>query len=336
MIFRTTFILACLMGLNVAQAQTNSNQDKTLTLYTYDSFASKWGPGPQIKKAFEASCDGCRLKIVALEDGVSILNRLRLEGKNTKADLVLGLDTNLMAEAQKTGLFAKHSVDTSKLTLPNSWENPYFLPFDYGYFSFVYNTQTLTNPPKSLKELVETTDDISIIYQDPRTSTPGQGLMLWIKSVYGDKAPRAWQQLAKKTVTVTKGWSEAYKMFLEKEADMVLSYTTSPAYHFLTEQDEKYQSAPFAEGHYLQIEIAAKLKRAEQNPLADKFMHFILSDEFQNTIPTTNWMYPVTQIPLPAVFDKLTKPSTHLTFTPQEVAAKRRTWIREWQSALIN
>ncbi len=334
MIFRTTLFFACTILFNAAQA--NASQDKTLTLYTYDSFASEWGPGPEIKKAFEARCNGCRLKIVALEDGVSILNRLRLEGKNPKADLVLGLDTNLMAEAQKTGIFAKHSVDTSKLTLPIHWENPYFLPFDYGYFSFIYNSQTLINPPKSLKELVETTEDISIIYQDPRTSTPGQGLMLWIKSVYGEKAPKAWQQLAKKTITVTKGWSEAYKMFLEKEADMVLSYTTSPAYHFLIEKDEKYQSATFSEGHYLQIEVAAKLKRAEQNPLADLFMQFILSDEFQNTIPTTNWMYPVTQIPLPAVFEKLTKPNSHLTFTPQEVAAKRRTWIREWQSALIH
>jgi thiamine transport system substrate-binding protein len=335
MIFRTTFLFTCLLSFS-AFAQVNSNQNKTLTLYTYDSFASKWGPGPKIKKAFEANCEGCSLKIVALEDGVSILNRLRLEGKNTKADIVLGLDTNLMAEAQKTGLFAKHLVNTSKLSLPNNWENPYFLPFDYGYFSFIYNKETLTHPPKSLKELVETKEDISIIYQDPRTSTPGQGLMLWVKNIYGENAPKAWQQLAKKTVTVTKGWSEAYKMFLENEADMVLSYTTSPAYHFLIEKDEKYQSASFSEGHYLQIEIAAKLKRAQQNPLADKFMQFILSDVFQKTIPTTNWMYPVTQIPLPAEFEKLTKPSTHLTFTPQEVAANRPTWVREWQSALIN
>lgn len=46
--------------------------------------------------------------------------------------------------------------------------------------------------------------------------------------MYGDKAPAAWQQLAKKTVTVTKGWSEAYGLFLKGEGDLVLSYTTSP------------------------------------------------------------------------------------------------------------
>lgn len=40
-----------------------------LTVYTYDSFAADWGPGPKIKKAFEADCN-CELKLVALEDGV--------------------------------------------------------------------------------------------------------------------------------------------------------------------------------------------------------------------------------------------------------------------------
>lgn len=61
-----------------------------LTVYTYDSFSADWGPGPVVKKAFEADCN-CELKFVALEDGVSLLNRLRMEGKNSKADVVLGL-----------------------------------------------------------------------------------------------------------------------------------------------------------------------------------------------------------------------------------------------------
>ena len=69
-----------------------------LTVYTYDSFAADWGPGPTIKKAFEADCN-CELKLVALEDGVSLLNRLRMEGKNSKADVVLGLDNNLLEAA---------------------------------------------------------------------------------------------------------------------------------------------------------------------------------------------------------------------------------------------
>ncbi len=306
--------------------------DSTLTVYTYSSFASDWGPGPTIKKAFEAQCD-CTIDFVALDDGVSILNRVRLEGKNTKADVLLGLDNNLMTEAKKTGLLAEHKINTSKVILPNGWTDKTFVPYDYGYFAFVYDSEKLTNPPKSLAELVKR-DDISVIYQDPRTSTPGQGLMLWMKSVYGDKAPAAWQQLAKNTVTVTKGWSEAYNMFLKGESDMVLSYTTSPAYHIIAEKDAKYKAANFSEGHYMQVEVAAKLKAAKNPKLADQFMAFILSDDFQSAMPTGNWMYPVTKQTLPDGFDQLTVPAQALEFNADDVAAQRRTWIREWQQAL--
>ena len=74
-----------------------------------------------------------------------------------------------------------------------------------------------------------------MIYEDPRTSTPGLGLLLWMqKCMATRRRPR--QQLAKKTVTVTKGWSEAYGLFLKGEGDLVLSYTTSPAYHLIEEK----------------------------------------------------------------------------------------------------
>ncbi|MCX8933355.1 thiamine ABC transporter substrate binding subunit [Vibrio parahaemolyticus] len=307
--------------------------ENTLTIYTYDSFAADWGPGPKIEQAFEAKC-GCDVNFVALDDGVSILNRLRLEGGNSKADIVLGLDNNLMAEAKKTGLLTEHNVDTANTVLPNGWSYTTFVPYDYGYFAFVYNKEKLANPPKSMKELVETRDDLKVIYQDPRTSTPGQGLMLWMKSIYGDDVMQAWQKLASKTVTVTKGWSEAYSMFLNGESDLVLSYTTSPAYHLIAENDSKFATANFAEGHYMQVEVAAKVKGSKNSELADQFMNFILSDEFQSAMPTGNWMYPVTDVELPKGFETLSVPSKSLSFSADEVAKMRKSWIREWQSAL--
>nr|WP_212568636.1 thiamine ABC transporter substrate binding subunit [Vibrio parahaemolyticus] len=307
--------------------------ENTLTIYTYDSFAADWGPGPKIEQAFEAKC-GCDVNFVALDDGVSILNRLRLEGGNSKADIVLGLDNNLMAEAKKTGLLTEHNVDTANTVLPNGWSDTTFVPYDYGYFAFVYNKEKLANPPKSMKELVETRDDLKVIYQDPRTSTPGQGLMLWMKSIYGDDVMQAWQKLASKTVTVTKGWSEAYSMFLNGESDLVLSYTTSPAYHLIAENDSKFATANFAEGHYMQVEVAAKVKGSKNSELADQFMNFILSDEFQSAMPTGNWMYPVTDVELPKGFETLSVPSKSLSFSADEVAKMRKFWIREWQSAL--
>ncbi|AVF58960.1 thiamine ABC transporter substrate binding subunit [Vibrio diabolicus] len=327
---KTTSSLIALAAITSTSAFAAENP---LTIYTYDSFAADWGPGPKIEQAFEAKC-GCDVNFVALDDGVSILNRLRLEGGNSKADIVLGLDNNLMAEAKKTGLLTEHNVDTVNTVLPNGWSDTTFVPYDYGYFAFVYNTEKLANPPKSMKELVETRDDLKVIYQDPRTSTPGQGLMLWMKSIYGDDVTQAWQKLASKTVTVTKGWSEAYSMFLNGESDLVLSYTTSPAYHLIAENDSKFATANFAEGHYMQVEVAAKVKGAKNSELADQFMNFILSDEFQSAMPTGNWMYPVTDVELPKGFETLSVPNKSLSFSADEVAKMRKSWIREWQSAL--
>lgn len=322
----TLSISACVFA-QTAQAK------PTLTIYTYDSFASEWGPGPAIKKAFEAECN-CELKLVALEDGVSLLNRVRMEGKKTSADIVLGLDNNLIQAAQQTGLFTPSHIDTSKLKLPVTWNSATFIPYDYGYFAFVYNKNTLPHPPKSMDELINSNQNWKIIYQDPRTSTPGLGLLLWMQDIYGDKAVQEWPKVAKKTLTVTKGWSEAYGLFLKGEGDMVLSYTTSPAYHILSEKKDNYAAAIFSEGHYLQIEVAAQLASSKQPELAQKFMQFMISPAFQQAIPTTNWMYPVIDIPLTEVFKQLPMPAKPLQFSADDVAKHRNQWISTWQSAV--
>ncbi|WP_299618642.1 thiamine ABC transporter substrate binding subunit [Pelagibius sp.] len=312
-----------------------AEEKKRLTVYTYNAFTSDWGPGPRIKEAFEADCD-CMLDFVAIDHSGGILSRLRLEGASSKADVILGLDLNLMAEAAATDLLAPHGVATEGLTLPIDWTDDTFLPFDYGYFAFVYDTEALEAPPASLKELVEAPDDLKIIVQDPRTSTPGLGLMLWVRAVYGERAPEAWEKLARKTVTTTKGWSEAYGLFLEGEAPLVLSYTTSPAYHMIAEETERYQAAAFEEGHYMQVEVAAVTKAAREPELARRFLAFMIGPGFQEAIPTGNWMYPVIDLPegLPADYDKLVDPTRPLLFRPQEVADNRKAWIEEWLQAV--
>jgi thiamine transport system substrate-binding protein len=302
-----------------------------LVVYTYDSFTSDWGPGPQVKTAFEAQC-ACTLELVGLEDGVSMLNRLRLEGANARADVLLGIDTNLTAEARASGLFEAHGLTLENSVLPNPWQDDLFLPYDYGYFAFVYNREKLTNPPRSLRQLVEDDQGPSILIQDPRTSTPGLGLLLWVKKIYADRAGEAWARLSKRVVTVSKGWSEAYGLFLKGEADMVLSYTTSPAYHIIAEQDLRFAAAPFGEGHYQQIEVAGLVQSSVHKALARQFLEFMISEDFQSIIPTTNWMYPVALAAdrLPKEFGQLIEPSTALLFDDKLIAAKRRNWIDEW------
>lgn len=305
-----------------------------LTVYTYESFTAEWGPGPQVEKAFEAEC-GCDVDFVSVADGVALLNRVKLEGASTKADVVLGLDTNLTAEAKASNLFVPHGA-VSGVIVPGGWSDDTFVPFDYGYFAVVYDTEVMKNPPKSLKELVEGDPEQKIVIQDPRTATPGLGLLLWVKSVYGDGAADAWAKLKGRVLTVTPGWSEAYGLFTKGEAPMVLSYTTSPAYHMVSENSERYQAASFEEGHYLQIEVAGITTTGAKNPLAEKFLAFMTSPGFQDAIPETNWMFPAGKMdkPFDPAFQKLVKPVKTLLFSPEEVAANRKAWVDEWLAAM--
>ncbi|CDZ39899.1 thiamine ABC transporter substrate binding subunit [Neorhizobium galegae] len=310
-------------------------QEKTLTVYTYESFISDWGPGPKVKEAFEKTC-ACRLNFVAVADGVALLTRLKLEGPGTDADIALGLDTNLISEAKATGLFEPHGLGASGAKVPGSYSDDTFIPYDYGHFAVVYDSQAIKNPPKSLKELVEGDPAQKIAIEDPRTSTPGLGLLLWVKSVYGDQAPEAWAKLRKRVLTVTPGWSEAYGLFTKGEVPMVFSYTTSPAYHMVEEKTDRYQAASFSEGHYIQIEVAGMLKGAKDKDLAKQFLKFMVSPAFQDVIPTTNWMMPAakTSQPLPDAFDKLVQPTKTFLMGSDQVAKNRQAWIDEWLTAM--
>ncbi len=312
-----------------------SAEKPTLTIYTYDAFAASWGAAPKIKEAFEKKHE-CKVKFVGLSSSIVALRKIQLEGKKTKADILLGIDTNIAEVAKKTDLFLPHELNTSKLELPFPYDDDTFAAFDYSYAAFVYSENTVKNPPHSFEELASMPKDFKIVIQDPRSSTAGLALLLWVKSVYGDKAGDYWKRLAPYILTITKGWSEAYGLFLKGEADMVLSYTTSPAYHIVDENRTDIKSAPFKEGHYGQIEVAGILKSSKQKDLAKKFMRFMHTETFAAIIPTGNWSYPVTKgsKPLPPAFDTLHKPKKMLLIDGVVVEKQRKAIINEWLRAI--
>jgi len=306
-----------------------------LTIYTYDAFAASWGAAPKIKVAFEKEND-CKVKFVGLSSSIVALRKIQLEGKKTKADILLGIDTNIAEVAKKTGLFLSHNLNTSNLDLPFPYDDDTFTAFDYSYAAFVYSENKVKNPPHSFEELVSMPKDFKIVIQDPRSSTAGLALLLWVKSVYGDKAGEYWKRLAPYILTITKGWSEAYGLFLKGEADMVLSYTTSPAYHIVDENRTDIKSAPFKEGHYGQIEVAGILKSSTHKVCAKEFMHFMHSKTFADIIPIGNWGYPVIKgsKPLHPAFDTLHKPQKMLLIDGVVVEKQRKAIINEWLRAI--
>ena len=305
-------------------------QDRVLTVYASDYIASEWGPGPKIKSEFEAFCD-CTLDFVTGD----ILPRLLMEGEGTEADIVFGLNTDVTARARASGLFAPHGQDTSDMSLPVEWSDDVFLPYNGGETAFIYDDTRLENPPASFQELLDAPDDLKIVIQDPRSSISGLALLLWVKQVYGDDAPDAWAKLAPKVLTVTRGWSESYGMFTDGEADMVLSYTTSPAYHIAAEDDLTKKAAIFPEGHYFMAELAAQVASTDQPELAQQFMDWILTPEFQKTIPLANWSLPakLPQDDWPQIMRDLPRPDKTLFYSEDEAEALRQPALDEWLRA---
>ena len=302
-----------------------------LTVYAPDYFASEWGPGPSIEAAFEKECN-CDLQFKTGD----VLSRIILEGARSEADVVIGLNTDVTKKARETGLFAAHGQDNSQLTLPLIWTDQVFLPFNYGHTAFVYNAAKLREAPQSFDALIHSNDDLKVIIQDPRSSISGLALVLWVKAVFGEEAENVWEKLAPKILTVTKGWSEAYGLFTEGEADMVLSYTTSPVYHIVAEGDLTKKAAIFPEGHYLMVELAAKLKGTDNPELADAFLAFIMTDTFQNLIPEGNWSLPAALevSEWPKAFQELPLPEKVLFYSEEEAATLRGVAIEEWRRAL--
>ena len=315
----------------VASSAPAQDARPVLDVYTYDSFASEWGPGPALKAGFEKTCD-CTVSFTTGEDAISTLCKVQLEGAATRADVVVGLDTATMGEARATGLFAPHGATLPRLAF--EWTDTDFVPFDYGYFAFVYNKEKTPNPPTSFEELIALPPSFKIVIQDPRSSTPGLGNVFWVAAAYGDRAPEIWKGLKPHVLTMTRGWSEAYGLFLEGQADMVLSYTTSPAYHAVAEDDDRYAYAPFTEGYVAQVEVAGVLKSADQAELGRQFLAYLVTPEAQRVIPTTNWMYPVLDIgaDLPAAFG--TPPNKVLAVDEASIAANGRAWVDAALAAL--
>lgn len=323
---------AALLTLGV-MAPAIAEEVPILRIYTYDSFAAEWGPGPQLKAGFEETCV-CVVEFIATDSSIGALRRVQLEGETTEADIVLGLDTAVAGEARATGLFAPHGIDLSGL-LPPSPQDLDFVPFDFGYFAFVYDKDIVPTPPTSFEELIALPESFKIVIEDPRSDTPGLGLVLWIKALYGDRAAEIWTGLKPHVLTVARGWSEAYSLFLEGEADMVLSYTTSPAYHAYSENDESYAVADFG-SFYAQVEIAGILESSHKQELAKRFLQYLISPEAQAVIPTTNWMYAAADIgeAYPPAFSTLVLPRETLMLDEATVTANKSAWIEEALAAL--
>lgn len=320
-------ILLVLMACSLFSCKkTDDQRSNQVIVYTYDSFSGEWGPGPELIRLFKEKT-GMDLIFADCEDGGQILSKAILEKKDPYADVLIGLDNNLAQQAYESGVleaFVPSNANEVKFDLwqkvnPNSKiasdadvkaSKAILTPFDFSPFAFIFNTQSGIEAPKCLEDLTKPVYEKKIILMDPRTSTPGLGFETWVKTVYGDKAEDYMKRLQPSILTMTPGWSAGYGMFSDGEAPLVISYTTSPAYHVEYGEGDQFQALIFEDGHIMQVEGAGVVKGAKNKKGAQLFIEFLISPEAQNVIPLTQWMFPVNStIDLPASYSAAPVPA---------------------------
>ena len=289
----------------------NDSRSREVIIYSYDSFVAEWGPASQIAEKFENKT-GLKAVFVDCGDGVQLLSRAILEKNNVQADVIIGIDNNTAKGALESDILDSYKAKDSDSIIDKNLQEVLggegkLTPYDYSHFAFILNTKSNLPEPKSLEDLTNPVYKQRIILMDPRTSTPGLGFVAWTKAVFGDEKSFAdyWLALKPNVLTMAPGWSAGYGLFTNGEAPLVISYSTSPAANLEYDNIDYYKALVFDEGHTMQVEGAGILKNARNKKGAQAFMDFLISEEAQNVLPLTQWMYPVNKnVALPDCYAK--------------------------------
>ena len=302
------FTALFLLTLSFMSCSKKEETSKELVVYTYDSFISEWGPGPEIAKRFEDKT-GVSVTWVNCGDGAQILSKALSEKNKPQSDVLLGLDNNLSYKAREAGLLVPYKPE-GRENLVSGLEEAFggdwiLTPFDYSHFAMIYDTEASLKAPESLSDLINKDYEGKVILMDPRTSTPGLGFAAWTVAVFGDNYKNYWKDLKKSILTMSPGWSSGYGLFTKGEAPLCSSYTTSPAYHVEYGEGDRFQAIVFAEGHVQQVEGVGITKGTKNEKTAKAFIDFLISEEAQNVIPLTQWMFPANkEVVLPESYKK--------------------------------
>jgi len=302
-----------------------------LTVYVYESLS--WIEEGTIQK-FEKMND-CDVKVVKLGDAGNVLTRLVLEKKNPRADVVIGLDQSLAAKAVEEDLLIPYKPKNienvrDKALLFDSQYN--VIPYDYGAIAIIYDPEKIQDELESFEDLTKYKN--SLIIQDPRASSTGQAFLLWTIAVYENDWKDFWERLMPAILTVSPSWDDSFAKFEIGEAPMMVSYATDSAYSQYYYGSSKYKVFIPKEGAYVQIEGAGIVKGTDNLDLAQKFIEFMLTEDFQKEIPLKQWMFPVIDVELPEVYQYAVVPEKILTIPAQEISNNLERWLKEWEALL--
>ena len=344
-LFLFVYLLVSCTSQETATPQ--STEPQTLTVMTHDSFAVS----EAVVKSFEEANNA---KIVFLQSGDAgaVLNKAILTKDAPLADLLFGVDNTFLSRALEADIFEAYDSpalqeisDEFKLDSSNR-----ALPVDYGDVCINYDKAYFAEKnlavPKNLEDLPNPEYTELLVVENPATSSTGLAFLLATIAHYGDGFTDYWSALKENGVVVVDGWETAYYTNFSGSSGhgpqpMVVSYGSSPAAEVVFAETPP-DDAPTAsiigpDTCFRQIEFVGILKRTERRALAEKFVDFMLSKQFQEDMPLQMFVYPVNPTAaLPEEFVKYAQiPEQPASLSPDEIAANRDRWIQEWTDIVL-
>lgn len=290
----------------------------------YGPESMKWVQ-KDIGKLFKEKTGG-DLKYVPID---GLVPRLKLEKRNPKADIVIGLTDMNYLKAKKEGVIIPYKptnfdkVAKKEFIIDKDW---YVTPVDYGMLAINYNYEKLKKDPKTFNDLKEYKKEFLV--QDPRSFT-GEAFMLWTIAVYKDKWLDFWKEIKPSILTTSKDWSDSFAKFSVGEGTLMSGYASSSIYFYQDGNENKYRSYIPEEGGYIYLEGASLVNKKEIKPLAKEFMNMILDEKFQKIALEKNYMFPVIEYKYSDEFKYVPTTEKIMKLDPEEVENNLDRWKKE-------
>jgi thiamine transport system substrate-binding protein len=320
---------------------------QSITVMTHDSFSVSEG----VVQSFE---DANNAEVVFLQSGDagSVLNRAILTKEAPLADLLFGVDNTFLSRALEEDIFEPYASPLLS-EIPDQFQlddSNRALPVDYGDVCINYDKAYFADNdlavPQSLEDLTRPEYAGLLVVENPATSSPGLAFLLATVAHFGDSYIDYWQALRDNDVVVVDGWETAYYNNFSASTGrgpqpMVVSYGSSPAAEVVF-AEPPLDDAPTAsilgpDTCFRQIEFVGILKGTQNRPLAEKFVDFMLSQEFQEDVPLQMFVYPVNpDAALPEAFTRYAQaPEQAASLSPDDIAANRDAWIQAWTEVML-
>jgi len=307
-----------------------------VTLITHDSFVID----DAMLADFETT-SGLNVTVLAQGDAGAMVNQLLLTASNPLGDAVFGIDNTFASKAVDAGILAPYTSPAASNGSATYSIGDQLSAVDYGdvcvNVDHAYFTGKGLAEPVTFEDLAKPEYQDLLVVESPATSSPGLAFLLGTVAHFGEDGWQAyWTQLKDNGVKVTGGWTDAYTVDFSGSSGqgarpLVVSYASSPP----SEVPDGATSAPtgaLLDTCFRQVEYAGVLQGAKNPAGAQQVIDFLLSPQFQASVPDAMYVYPVdTAAALPAAWQSYAPVAPDpATLAPADIAQNRDAWISAW------